>query len=287
MRVFLSFVLFVASSVSAFVRPGPLGSVSKTKLNLAQDPKVVLITGSSQGLGKAMALDIAKHGHKIVVNFYPGCDEAAQETVEEIVAVGGDGIAIAADCTNFEQVEKMFDQAFDHYGTVDVVVNNAGITKDNLVPRMKPKDFAAVINVNLSGDFYVCKAFLNAAAKTDYKGGRIINIASVVGQIGNPGQANYAASKGGVIGFTKALAKEVAADNIKVNAICPGFIETPMTAKLTDEQLQKSVDAIPLHRLGQPEEVAAMVRFLAIDEGADYITGHCFDVDGGVGIAAS
>ena len=253
---------------------------------LAENAKVVLITGASQGLGKAMALEIAKHGHKIIVNFYPGLEESAQKAVDEIALAGGDGIAIAADCTNTEQVHKMFDRALDHYGRVDVVVNNAGITKDNLVPRMKAEDFQAVINVNLSGDFYVCQAFLEAAAKTKCEG-RIINIASVVGQIGNPGQCNYAASKGGVIGFTKALAKEVAVDNIKVNAICPGFIETPMTAKLTEEQLQKSIKSIPLQRLGKPEEVAAMVRFLAIDEGAEYITGHCFDVDGGVGIAAA
>jgi 3-oxoacyl-[acyl-carrier protein] reductase len=290
MRSFLAvaaLTLFVSSSM-AFVPHSAFGARRFTNLNmaLAENPKVVLITGASQGLGKAMALEIAKHGHKLIVNFYPGLEEDAQQTVDEIALAGGEGIAIAADCTKPEQVHKMFDQALDHYGKVDVVVNNAGITKDNLVPRMKAEDFKAVIDVNLSGDFYVCQGFLEAAAKTKCEG-RIINIASVVGQIGNPGQCNYAASKGGVIGFTKALAKEVAGDNIKVNAICPGFIETPMTAKLTDEQLEKSIKSIPLQRLGKPEEVAAMVRFLAVDEGADYITGHCFDVDGGVGIAAA
>jgi 3-oxoacyl-[acyl-carrier protein] reductase len=151
---------------------------------------------------------------------------------------------------------------------------------------MKPADFEAVINVNLSGDFHTCQGFLEHALKNP-EGARIINIASVVGQIGNAGQANYAASKGGVIGFTKSLAKELAENNIKVNAVCPGFIETPMTAKLTPEQLEKSLESIPLHRLGKPSEVAAMCRFLAIDEGAEYMTGHCFDVDGGVGIAAA
>lgn len=167
-----------------------------------------------------------------------------------------------------------------------VLINNAGITKDNLVTRMKPKDFADVINVNLSGDFHVSQAFLKHAVANP-NGARIVNIASVVGQIGNPGQANYAASKGGVIGFTKSLAIEMAPQNIKVNAVCPGFIETPMTKKLTKEQLEKSKAAIPLHRLGKPEEVAAVCRFLAIDDGAEYITGHCFDVDGGIGVAAA
>ena len=153
--------------------------------------------------------------------------------------------------------------------------------------RMKPQDFQAVINVNLSGDFYVTQAFLKHAIKNGEKGARIVNIASVVGQIGNPGQANYAASKGGVIGLTKSLAVELAEHNIKVNAVCPGFIESPMTAKLTPEQLEASCNAIPLKRLGKAEHVAAMCRFLAIDDGADYITGHCFDVDGGIGIAAA
>lgn len=154
--------------------------------------------------------------------------------------------------------------AFQKYGHVDVVVNNAGITRDNLVPRMKVSDFQAVINVNLFGVFDVSQAYIQHAVPTG-KPGRIVNIASVVGQIGNPGQANYAASKGGVIGLTKSLAKELAPKNIKVNAVCPGYIETPMTDKLTPEQLQKSLQYIPMNRLGKPEEVAAMVRFLAID----------------------
>ena len=153
---------------------------------------------------------------------------------------------------------------------------------------MKPEEFEAVVNVNLTGDFHVTQAFLkHAILNTKEDGARIVNIASVVGQIGNIGQANYAASKGGVIGFTKGLAVELADRNIKVNAVCPGFIETKMTEKLSQEQLAKSVKAIPLHRLGKPNEVAALVRFLAIDDGASYITGHCFDVDGGIGIAAA
>lgn len=296
MKIILSF-LTMASIATAFVtKPAYTFSTklgvaseevrSEPKSNLEQDAKVILITGSSQGLGQAMAYEMAKYGQKVVVNYYPGMQESAQETVDQIKALGGDGIACAADCTNPEQIEKMFSEVIDHYGRCDVVINNAGITKDNLVTRMKPADFQAVINVNLSGDFYICQGFLKHAVNNP-NGGRIINIASVVGQIGNAGQANYAASKGGVIGFTKSLAKELAEHNIKVNAVCPGFIETPMTHKLTPEQVEKSLENIPLKRFGKPSEVAAMCRFLAIDEGADYITGHCFDVDGGVGIAAA
>eukprot|EP00529_Nitzschia_sp_RCC80_P025836 CAMPEP_0113467358 /NCGR_PEP_ID=MMETSP0014_2-20120614/14772_1 /TAXON_ID=2857 /ORGANISM="Nitzschia sp." /LENGTH=345 /DNA_ID=CAMNT_0000359661 /DNA_START=188 /DNA_END=1225 /DNA_ORIENTATION=+ /assembly_acc=CAM_ASM_000159 len=261
------------------------------------DPKrkVCVITGSSQGLGQAMAYELARSSssssgsghHIVVVNYFPGCDESAYATLDGIKDLGGNGIAIPADCTKPDQISKMFQQVMDKYGKIDVLINNAGITKDNLVPRMKPKDFQDVINVNLSGAFYVTQGFLKHAIKNPTGSARIINIASVVGQIGNPGQANYAASKGGIIGLTKSLAKEVAPYNIKVNAVCPGFIETPMTAKLTEEQLEASVNSIPLGRLGKPSEVAALCRFLAVDEGADYLTGHCFDVDGGVGIAAA
>jgi len=179
----------------------------------------------------------------------------------------------------------MFKKAVEAFGKVDVLINNAGITKDDLVLRMKKAAWDAVLNVNLSGVFHCSQAFFKVAAQQGY--GRCINMASVVGQIGNPGQANYAASKGGVIALTKSFARELAKDGIRVNAICPGFIETPMTAKLTKEQREAAVESIPLHRLGKATEVAAMARFLAVDEGADYITGHCFDVDGGVGIAAS
>jgi len=191
-----------------------------------------------------------------------------------------------ADCSKQDQVEKMFSQAVDHFGRVDVLINNAGITKDGLMLRMKPAEWNAVLNVNLSGVFYCSQAFFKVAVGQG-TGGRCVNMASVVGQIGNPGQVNYAASKGGVIALTKSFAREFAKDGIKVNAICPGFIETPMTAKLTEDQIQAAVSSIPLHRLGKPSEIAAMARFLALDEGADYITGHCFDVDGGVGIAAA
>lgn len=296
MKLCMFLALLVPAAVAGFLHQPTLTKTSRlpSPPNMVaarddddDDAKVILITGASQGLGQAMAYELAKHGQKIVVNYFPGQDESAEATVEEIKALGGDGIALPADTTNKEQVHDMMDRAFEEYGHVDVVVNNAGITRDNLVARMKPTDFQAVVHVNLFGVFDVSQAYIQRAIRKKQRGGRIINIASVVGQIGNPGQANYAASKGGVIGLTKSLAKELAPKNIKVNAVCPGFIATPMTDKLTPEQLEKSLEWIPLHRLGKPEEVAAMVRFLAIDEGADYITGHCFDVDGGVGIAAA
>jgi 3-oxoacyl-[acyl-carrier protein] reductase len=178
----------------------------------------------------------------------------------------------------------MFDAVVEHYGTVDVLINNAGITRDTLVLRMKPEQWQSVIDTNLSGVFYCTQAFFKLASKK--RTGRIINISSVVGQIGNPGQANYAAAKGGVLGLTKANAKEFSSRGITVNAICPGFIESDMTKVLDAEYLKQVSEGIPLKRLGKPEEVAGMTRFLAIDPAADYITGHTFNVDGGIAIGA-
>jgi 3-oxoacyl-[acyl-carrier protein] reductase len=176
----------------------------------------------------------------------------------------------------------MFKQAVETFGTVDVLVNNAGITRDTLVMRMKPEQWQSVIDTNLSGVFYCTQAFFKLAAKK--RTGRIINMSSVVGQIGNPGQANYAAAKGGVLGLTFATAKEFASRSVTVNAICPGFIASDMTAVLDEEYLKKVSEGIPLKRLGKPEEVAGMTRFLALDPAADYITGHVFNVDGGIAI---
>jgi 3-oxoacyl-[acyl-carrier protein] reductase len=178
----------------------------------------------------------------------------------------------------------MFDKAVEAYGTVDVLINNAGITRDTLVLRMKPEQWQAVIDTNLSGVFYCTQAFFKLVSKK--RSGRIINMSSVVGQIGNPGQANYAAAKGGVIAMTYANAKEFASRGITVNAICPGYIESDMTAVLDAEYLKKVSEIIPLKRLGKPEEVAGMTRFLALDPAADYITGHCFNVDGGIAIGS-
>jgi 3-oxoacyl-[acyl-carrier protein] reductase len=178
----------------------------------------------------------------------------------------------------------MFDQVVEEYGTCDVLINNAGITKDTLVMRMKPEMWQSVIDINLSGVFYCTQAFFKIASKK--RTGRIINISSVVGQIGNPGQANYAAAKGGVIGLTMSNAKEFAPRGVTVNCVCPGFIATDMTDKLDDEYLKKVSEGIPLKRLGKPEEVAGMTRFLALDPAADYITGHFFNVDGGIAIGS-
>jgi 3-oxoacyl-[acyl-carrier protein] reductase len=181
-------------------------------------------------------------------------------------------------------IKAMFEEAVEHFGTVDVLINNAGITRDNLVIRMKPEQWNAVIDTNLSGVFYCTQMFFKMFSKK--RKGRIINMSSVVGQIGNPGQANYAAAKGGVLAMTKANAKEFSSRGITVNAICPGFIESDMTAVLDEEYLKKVCEGIPLNRLGKPEEVAGMCRFLALDPAADYITGHTFNVDGGIAIGA-
>jgi 3-oxoacyl-[acyl-carrier protein] reductase len=252
---------------------------------VADDAKVILVTGSSRGLGKSIALELGKAEQKVVINYVSdGSKDAAEETVKEIKALGGDAIAVQADSSDPEQIKKMFDQVVEEYGTCDVLINNAGITKDTLVMRMKPEMWQSVIDINLSGVFYCTQAFFKVASKK--RTGRIINISSVVGQIGNPGQANYAAAKGGVIGLTMSNAKEFAPRGVTVNCVCPGFIATDMTDKLDDEYLKKVSEGIPLKRLGKPEEVAGMTRFLALDPAADYITGHFFNVDGGIAIGS-
>lgn len=282
----LSFLLF--SGAAAFAPMTPLNargvSNNGSTMNMvADDAKVILVTGSSRGLGKSIALGLGEAGQKVVVNYVSdGSKESAEETVSQIKALGGDAIAVQADTSDPDAIKDMFAQVVDAYGTCDVLVNNAGITKDGLVVRMKPAQWQAVIDVNLSGVFYCTQAFFKIAAKK--RTGRIINISSVVGQIGNPGQANYAAAKGGVIGLTRSNAKEFSARNVTVNCICPGFIESDMTAVLDEEYLKKVSEGIPLKRLGKPEEIAGMTKFLACDPAADYITGHTFNVDGGIAI---
>jgi len=236
MKLFQSISLLVAlcTSANAFLPTQPRPSTrlaSATSLNaVSEDSKVVFITGGSQGLGLAMAYDIAKDGHKLVINYIPGLEEQANECVEEIKKLGGDAIAIVGDVTKADDCTAMMKAAFEHYGQVDVLVNNAGITKDNLMLRMKPEEWAAVISVNLSGVFFTSQAYFKTAIKKKQDGGRVINVASVSGMLGNPGQANYAASKGGVISLTRTCAREFAYKNFKVNAICPGFIETAMVS---------------------------------------------------------
>jgi 3-oxoacyl-[acyl-carrier protein] reductase len=217
-----------------------------------------------KGIGKCIALELAKQGNtKIVINDIDPMKEEAEKLAQEIRDSGVEAIAITADCSNKDDIKKMFKEILKHYGRCDVLVNNAGIARDNLMVLMKPEQWQQVIDVNLSGVFYASQEFLKHAMKR--RSGCIVNIASVVGQIGNPGQANYASAKAGVIGLTKANAKEFGSRGIRVNAVCPGYIKTPMTEKLDAEFLNEMITHIPLGRLGEPEEVAGTVRFLALD----------------------
>lgn len=241
--------------------------------------KVAIVTGASRGIGRAIALALAEEGAYIVVN-YASSSAAAEEVVAEISAAGGEAIALQGDVSQADQVDNLVKVAKDKWGSIDILVNNAGITRDTLLLRMKPEDWQAVINLNLTGVFLTTRAVSKIMLKQ--KAGRIINIASVSGQMGNPGQANYSAAKAGVIGFSKTAAKELASRGITVNAVAPGFIATDMTKDLKSEEILKF---IPLGRYGQPQEVAGMVRFLAADPAAAYITGQVMNVDGGMVMA--
>jgi 3-oxoacyl-[acyl-carrier protein] reductase len=241
--------------------------------------KVAVVTGASRGIGKAAALALASQGAKVVVN-YARSSDAAEEIVKQITEAGGEAIATQADVSQSEQVDNLIKTTLDKFGRIDVLVNNAGITKDTLLLRMKPEQWQAVIDLNLTGVFLCTKAVSKTMLKQ--RSGRIINIASVAGQMGNPGQANYSAAKAGVIGFTKTVAKELANRGVTVNAVAPGFIETDMTEDLKSDDIIKF---IPLGRYGKPEEVAGTIRFLAADPAAAYITGQVFNVDGGMVMA--
>ena len=238
--------------------------------------QVAVVTGASRGIGRAIALEFARMGATVVVN-YASSSGAAEELVEGITKAGGNAIALQADVSKAEQVDALVKAVMEKFKRVDILVNNAGITRDTLLLRMKPEDWQAVIDLNLTGVFLCTRAASKIMLKQ--RSGRIINIASVAGQMGNPGQANYSAAKAGVIGLTKTLAKEFAARGITVNAVAPGFITTDMTNDLKNDEILKY---IPLGRFGKPEEVAGMVRFLAADPAAAYITGQVFNVDGGM-----
>ncbi|KAB8320839.1 3-oxoacyl-[acyl-carrier-protein] reductase [Tolypothrix campylonemoides VB511288] len=241
--------------------------------------QVAIVTGASRGIGRAIAQELAKLGANVVVN-YASSSNAAEELVDTITKAGGKAIALQADVSQADQVEALVNTAMEKLNRVDILVNNAGINRDNLLLRMKPEDWQAVIDLNLTGVFLCTRIVSKIMLKQ--RSGRIINITSVAGQMGNPGQANYSAAKAGVIGFTKTIAKEFASRGITVNAVAPGFIATDMTTNINAEEILKY---IPLGRYGQPEEVAGMVRFLAADPAAAYITGQVFNVDGGMVMA--
>ena len=240
--------------------------------------KVALVTGASRGIGQAAAIELAKAGADIIVNFI-GNEAVAQETVEAIEALGRKAIKIKANVGDADDVQAMVDEAHATFGHIDILVNNAGITRDGLLIRMKDSDWDEVLNINLKGVYLVTKAVAKLMVKQ--RAGRIINMTSVSGVTGNVGQANYAAAKAGVIGFTKTCAKELAARGITVNAIAPGFIETAMTDVLPEKIKEGIAATVPLGRMGQPEEIAGVVTFLASDF-ASYITGQVLNVDGGM-----
>ncbi|MCR6524097.1 3-oxoacyl-[acyl-carrier-protein] reductase [Lysinibacillus capsici] len=240
--------------------------------------KVAVVTGASRGIGRAIALKLAEEGAKVVVN-YSGSQAKAEEVVAMIQENGGEAIAVQASVSLTEEVTALMDAAVKTYGSLDILVNNAGITRDNLIMRMKEDEWDDVLNTNLKGVFLCTKAVTRQMMKQ--RAGRIINISSIVGVAGNAGQANYVAAKAGVIGLTKTTAKELASRNILVNAIAPGFIETEMTEQLPEDIKQGMLTQIPLAKLGQPEDIAKAVAFLA-SEDANYMTGQTLHIDGGM-----
>ncbi|KYD29620.1 3-oxoacyl-[acyl-carrier-protein] reductase [Geobacillus sp. NFOSA3] len=240
--------------------------------------KVALVTGASRGIGRAIALELARQGAKVAVN-YAGNEAKANEVVEEIKNMGGEAFAIQADVSNAEAVDQMVKAVLERFERIDILVNNAGITRDNLLMRMKEEEWDDVMNINLKGVFNCTKAVTRPMMKQRY--GRIVNIASIVGVSGNPGQANYVAAKAGVIGLTKTAARELASRNITVNAVAPGFITTDMTDRLSEELKAEMLKQIPLARFGEPEDVAKVVSFL-VSDAASYMTGQTLHVDGGM-----
>ena len=242
--------------------------------------KVALVTGASRGIGRQIAIRLAECGAKVIVN-YCGSKEAAKEVVDTIINTGGIAEALQCDVSDFGATQEMIKRILDKYEKVDILVNNAGVTKDNLLIKMSEDDFDIVVSTNLKGAFNTIRHLYRNFVKQ--RSGKIINISSVSGIMGNAGQVNYSASKAGIIGLTKSLARELASRNICVNAIAPGFVETDMTGRLSGSAIESAKQMIPLQKFGKPQDIAEMVAFLA-SEKADYITGQVICVDGGMSI---
>ncbi|MFS0823644.1 3-oxoacyl-[acyl-carrier-protein] reductase [Bacillus sp. 1P02SD] len=240
--------------------------------------KVALVTGASRGIGRTIAIELAKAGAKVAVN-YSGSEQKANEVVDEIKALGQEAFAIQANVSDADSVATMVKEVIATFGSLDILVNNAGITRDNLLMRMKEEEWDDVININLKGVFLCTKAVTRQMMKQ--RSGKIINVASIVGVSGNPGQANYVAAKAGVIGFTKTAAKELASRNINVNAVAPGFITTDMTDKLPEDVKNEMLKLIPLARFGETTDISGVVLFLASDQ-SNYMTGQTLHIDGGM-----
>lgn len=242
--------------------------------------KVALVTGASRGIGREIAISLAKCGATVIVN-YCGSKDKAEEVVSIIESNGGFAKALGCNVSDYAQTEEMIKTVLQEYSKVDILVNNAGVTRDNLLIKMTEEDFDNVIATNLKGAFNTIKHLYRNFMKLRY--GKIINISSVSGVMGNAGQANYSSSKAGIIGLTKSMARELSSRNINVNAVAPGFVESDMTGKMSEDILEKAKASIPLQRLGKPEDIANIVCFLASDK-ADYITGQVICVDGGMNI---
>lgn len=240
--------------------------------------KTAIVTGGARGIGRSIAMTLAAAGANIVIN-YTSSSKAAEEVVEEAKKLGVSALALKADVSKNDEIENLVKEVLNHFGSIDILVNNAGITRDNLLIRMSEEDFQDVIDINLKGSFICTKHVSKVMMKQ--RAGKIINIASVVGVMGNAGQSNYAASKAGLIGFTKSIAKELAKRNINVNAVAPGYIETDMTASLPEKVREEFMVNIPMARGGKPQDVANVVLFLS-SKYSDYITGQVINIDGGM-----